>query len=64
MSKEHLTYEKGWQDAFDALAKYIEAEVCPVTGQMIRRMKDEEWRGMVPTTSPQEQMSDPPSEES
>lgn len=37
-------YEQGWQDAFDALAKYIEAEVCPITGQMIRRMKDEGWR--------------------
>jgi hypothetical protein len=37
-------YEKGWRDAFDSLAKYIEAEVCPVTGQMIRRMKDEGWR--------------------
>lgn len=37
-------YKQGWQDAFDALAKYIEAEVCPITGQMIRRMKDEGWR--------------------
>ena len=57
-------YEQGWRDAFDALAKYIEAEVCPVTGQMIRRMKDETWRGMFTAPSPQEQMSDPPSEES
>lgn len=37
-------YEKGWQAAFDYLADYIEAEVCPVTGEMIRRMKDEKWR--------------------
>ena len=59
-----MSYEQGWQDAFEALAKYIEAEVCPITGQMIRRMKDEKWRGMVPTASPQEQMSDPPLEES
>ena len=48
MNKENLSgnlpYEQGWQDAFDALAKYIEAEVCPITGQMIRRMKDEKWR--------------------
>lgn len=48
MSKEKLSgnlpYDQGWQDAFDALAKYIEAEVCPITGQMIRRMKDEGWR--------------------
>ena len=48
MSKENLSgnlpYDQGWQDAFDALAKYIEAEVCPITGQMIRRMKDEKWR--------------------
>lgn len=44
-------YEQGWQDAFDALAKYIEAEVCPVTGQMIRRMKDEGWRYPVKSVS-------------
>jgi hypothetical protein len=51
VSKEYLTYEQGWQDAFDALAKYIEAEVCPVTGQMIRRMKDEGWRYPVKAVS-------------
>lgn len=44
MSKEYLSYEKGWDDAFDAMAKYIEAEVCPVTGEMIRRIKSEKWR--------------------
>ena len=37
-------YEKGWSDAFDAIATYVEAEICPVTGQMIRRMKNEDWR--------------------
>lgn len=46
MSKEYLTFENGWQAAFDYLASYIEAEVCPVTGGMIRRMKSEKWRFM------------------
>ena len=49
-------YEKGWQDAFDALAKYIEAEVCPVTGEMIRRMKDEKWRFQINEKSPNTSM--------
>lgn len=48
MSKEylsgHLPYEKGWNDAFGIIADYVEKEICPVTGQMIRRMKDEGWR--------------------
>ena len=44
MSKEQLTYEKGWYDAFGIIADYVEKEICPVTGQMIRRMKDEGWR--------------------
>ena len=68
MSKEYLSgnlpYEKGWNDAFEAIADYVEKEVCLVTGQMIRRMKDEKWRGMIPKTSPQEQKSDHPSEAS
>ena len=46
MSKEQLTYEKGWYDAFGIIADYVEKEICPVTGQMIRRMKDEKWRGL------------------
>ena len=37
-------YEKGWDDAFDAIAKYVEAEICIVTAQMIKRMKEEKWR--------------------
>ena len=37
-------YDRGWQAAFKAIADYIEAEVCPVTAEMIRRMKDEKWR--------------------
>ena len=68
MSKEYLSgnmpYEKGWNDAFEAIADYVEKEVCLVTGQMIRRMKDEKWRGMIPMTSPQEQKSDRQSEAS
>lgn len=44
MSKECLTYEQGWQDAFDVIADYVEEEVCIVTAEMIRRMKDEKWR--------------------
>ena len=39
-------YQKGWRDAFDAMADYIDAEVCSVTAEMIRRMKDEKWRGL------------------
>jgi hypothetical protein len=64
MSKEYLTYEQGWDDAFDAIAKYVEAEVCVVTGLMIRRMKDEKWRDMAPTTSLPEPSPDLPSEAS
>ena len=37
-------YEKGWQDAHKAIADYVEAEVCVVTAEMIRRMKNEKWR--------------------
>lgn len=37
-------YEKGWNDAFDAIANYVAAEVCLVTAEMIRRMKHETWR--------------------
>lgn len=37
-------YEQGWQDAFKAIADYIESEMCVVTADMIRRMKDEKWR--------------------
>jgi len=37
-------YEKGWSDAFDVIANYIEAEICIVTAEMIRRMKNEKWR--------------------
>jgi hypothetical protein len=37
-------YEQGWRDAFDVIADYLEAEVCIVTAEMIRRMKDEKWR--------------------
>jgi hypothetical protein len=48
VSKEYLSgsmpYEKGWNDAFDAIANYVEAEVCLVTAEMIRRIKDEKWR--------------------
>jgi hypothetical protein len=44
-------YEKGWQDAFEAIADYVEKEVCLVTGQMIRRMKDEKWRDMAKSAS-------------
>jgi hypothetical protein len=48
VSKEYLSgnmpYEKGWNDAFDAIANYVEAEVCLVTAEMIRRMKHETWR--------------------
>ncbi len=44
MSKEYLNYEQGWQDAFDAIADYVEKEVCLVTAEMIRRMKTEKWR--------------------
>ena len=51
MSKEYLSgnspYEKGWQDAFDAIADYVEKEVCLVTAEMIRRMKTEKWRDFV-----------------
>lgn len=37
-------YEKGWNDAFDAIADYVEEEVCMITASMIRRMKYEDWR--------------------
>lgn len=37
-------YEKGWNDAFDIIADYVEEEVCMVTGSMIRRMRYEGWR--------------------
>jgi hypothetical protein len=41
-------YEQGWKDAFKAIADYVEAEVCPVTAEMIRRIRDEKWRKMMP----------------
>ena len=37
-------YEKGWNDAFDAISKYIEEELCLITGSMIRLMKYDWWR--------------------
>ena len=37
-------YEKGWLDAHNSIADYIEAELCAVTAEMIRRMKNEKWR--------------------
>ena len=37
-------YERGWYDAFDIIADYVEKEICTVTGSMIRRMKYEDWR--------------------
>ena len=37
-------YEQGWNAAFDAIANYVEEEVCIITGSMIRRMKHEDWR--------------------
>ena len=47
VSKEYLTYEKGWDDAFGIIADYVEAEICLVTAEMIRRMKNEKWRAGV-----------------
>jgi hypothetical protein len=57
-------YEQGWSDAFDAIANYVEKEVCIITASMIRRMKDEKWRNLGAKACPQEEMTDPPSEES
>lgn len=37
-------YEKGWHDAHKAIADYVEAELCVVTAEMIRRMRTEKWR--------------------
>lgn len=37
-------YEEGWNDAFDTITKYVAAEVCLVTAEMIKRMKHETWR--------------------
>lgn len=37
-------YEQGWRAAFDAIADYVEEEVCIITASMIRRMKHEDWR--------------------
>jgi hypothetical protein len=37
-------YEQGWNAAFDAIADYVEEEVCIITASMIRRMKHEDWR--------------------
>jgi hypothetical protein len=37
-------YEKGWNDAFETITKYVAAEVCLVTAEMIKRMKHETWR--------------------
>lgn len=39
-----MSYQKGWNDAFDMIANYVEAEICIVTAEMIRRMKHEKWR--------------------
>lgn len=39
-----MSYEKGWDDAFDTIADYLDAEVCPVIAEMVRRMKTEDWR--------------------
>ena len=44
VSKEYLTYKKGWDDAFGIIADYVEAEICLVTAEMIRRIKTEKWR--------------------
>jgi len=44
-------YKQGWYDAFGIIADYVEKEICPVTGQMIRRMKDEGWRYPVKSVS-------------
>jgi hypothetical protein len=44
-------YKQGWYDAFSIIADYVEREICPVTGQMIRRMKDEGWRHPVKAAS-------------
>jgi hypothetical protein len=44
VSKEYLTYEKGWDDAFNIIADYVEKEICIVTAEMIRRMREESWR--------------------
>ena len=41
-----MSYEQGWNDAFKAISDYVEAEVCIVTAEMIRRMKDEAWRNL------------------
>ena len=57
-------YEQGWADAFKAIADYVEKEVCLVTAEMIRRMKDEKWRELTVKSSRQEEMLDPPLEES
>lgn len=37
-------YKQGWDAAFDAIADYVEEEVCIITASMIRRMKHEDWR--------------------
>ena len=39
-----MSYEKGWNDAHKAIADYVEAELCVVTAEMIRRMNKEKWR--------------------
>jgi hypothetical protein len=57
-------YEQGWGDAFDAIANYVEKEVCIITASMIRRMKDEKWRNLGAKTCSQEEQTDPPSEAS
>ena len=57
-------YLNGWDDAFDAISNYVEAEICIITASMIRRMKHEEWRQMIPKPCPPEPSSDLPLEES
>lgn len=44
MKENSKEYERGWRDAFSAIADYVEEEVCIITAQMIRRMKNEDWR--------------------
>lgn len=37
-------YDRGWHDAFNIIANYVEKEICIVTSEMIRRMEKELWR--------------------
>lgn len=51
-------YERGWNAAFDAIADYVEEEVCIITASMIRRMKHEDWRFKEELTSAASDSSD------